>query len=498
MSHTYIACDLGAESGRVILGRLADGRLELEEIHRFANGACRVMGTLRWNVIGIFEELKKGLRKAAACIGSEGTASLSVDSWGVDYVLFREGEPHLGLPYHYRDPRTDASYEEALRRVSAETIFRETGIQFMSINTLYQFIAEAQANPEKLAAAEQFLNIGDYLNYLLSGAARAEESLASTTQIYNPRERGWSRELIERFGLPGRIFPEIVASGTPLGPLQESVEEETGLLRAKVVATCSHDTGCAVAAVPANGDEGDWAYLSSGTWSLLGVELPEPLINEAARAANFTNEAGLGSTTRFLKNTAGLWILQECRRAWAREGREFNYDQLTQFAGDAEPLRAFINPNDPRFLKAGDMPQKIRAFCEETGQVAPHLPGDYVRCILESLALLYRQNLETLRQLTGRPLRTLHIVGGGSKNRLLNQFAADACGLTVVAGPVEATAIGNLLIQALALGHLPSHAALRETVRNSFAVEAFEPSSASGAWEKAYDTFLSFLDPANR
>ncbi len=494
MSHTYIACDLGAESGRVILGRLEDGRLELEEIHRFSNGATRVMGTMRWNVHGIFEELKKGLKKAAALVDADGTASLSVDSWGVDYVLFREGEPQLALPYHYRDPRTDAPYERALKKAGPETIFEQTGIQFMSINTLYQFVADAEKNADALAAADQFLNIGDYLNYLFSGTPRAEESLASTTQIYNPRQRGWSRELINLFDLPGKIFPEIVPSGTPLAPLQPEIEAETGLKNTRVVATCSHDTGCAVAAVPAEDDNGDWAYLSSGTWSLLGVELPEPLINSKVLAANFTNEAGLAGTTRFLKNTAGLWILQECRRAWADAGREFNYDQLTQFAEDAEPLRSIIDPNDPRFLKAGNMLEKVRTFCEETGQVAPHLPGDYVRCILESLALLYRQNLEALRALTGRKLQTLYIVGGGSKNRLLNQFAADASRLTVFAGPVEATAIGNVLIQALALGHLPSHAALRQTVRDSFAVEVFKPVDPAGAWEKAYEAFRT-LNP---
>ncbi len=494
MPHTYIACDLGAESGRVILGHLEAGKLKLEEIHRFSNGVAQVRGTLRWNVQGIFEELKKGLKKAAERVGDSSTASVSVDSWGVDYVLFREDEPQIGLPYHYRDPRTDASFERALKKVPREEIFAQTGIQFMSINTLYQFLDDAENHPEKLAAAERFLNIGDYFNYLFSGVPRAEQSLASTTQMYNPRERAWAGELLRRFGLPERLFPEIVPSGTPLGALSGEVAEETGLRGAKVIATCSHDTGCAVAATPAEEEGEDWAYLSSGTWSLLGVELLEPLIDEKARAANFTNEAGLGGTTRFLQSTAGLWILQECRRAWAEAGREFSYDELTQLAREAAPLRSLIDPNDPRFLKPGDMPGKICAFCEETGQAAPQLPGDYVRCILESLALLYRQNLETLRALTGRKIGTLHIVGGGSKNRLLNQLAADAARVKVVAGPVEATAIGNVLIQALALGHLPSRAALRQTVRDSFEVEVFQAADLAGPWEKAYETFRGFGD----
>ncbi len=484
MSHLYIACDLGAESGRVMMGRLANGKLELEEIHRFPNGAARVFGTLRWNVLHIFEELKTGLRKLAA--RGVRAESLSVDSWGVDYVLFRQDEPQTAHPFHYRDARTDAPYERALRKVTPATIFEHTGIQFMSINTLYQFVADAESRPGAVAAAEQFLNIGDYLNALFCGTPRAEESLASTTQLYNPRTRDWSSELIALFDFPKRIFPPVVPSGTVLGPLLPEVAEETGLQGVQVVATCSHDTACAVAAVPAEGEE--WAYLSSGTWSLLGVELPAPLIDARVLAANFTNEAGFAGTIRFLKNTAGLWILQECRRAWAKEGREFNYDQLTSFAEDAEPLRSMIDPGDARFVKPDDMPAKIRAFCEETGQLVPELPGEYVRCILESLALLYRQTLDELRTLTGRTINTLHIVGGGSKNHLLNQLAANATQCTVVAGPVEATAIGNLLIQAVALGHLDSLAALRATVRRSFPVETFTPASAK-TWQNAYEAF---------
>lgn len=481
----YIACDLGAESGRVILGSLTDGRLILEEVHRFPTGAIKIMGSMRWDLLRIFDELKIGLRKIAD--RKLPVRSLSVDSWGVDYVLFNSKHPMLGLPHHYRDPRTDKIFEPALKDGGRELIFSETGIQFMAINMLYQFIAEVEQNRDLLGIADQFLNIGDYLNYAFSGVARNEESNASTTQIYNPRTRSWSKALIERFAFPAKLFPEVVPSGTVLGRLLPEVQEETNLRDAQVIATCSHDTGAAVAAVPAT--EGDnWAYLSSGTWSLIGVELPQPLINDEALAQNFTNELGFGGTVRFLKNIVGLWILQECRREWVKRGQELSYGQISEAAEDAEPFRSLINPNDARFVKAGGMPEKIQAFCRETSQPAPETPGQYARCIYESLALLYRTMLATLEQLTGRNIKRLHIVGGGSQSRLLNQFAASATKRTVLAGPVEATAIGNLLIQAIALGDIESLTGLRKVVADSFSIQTYEPEEGA-AWDAAYERF---------
>lgn len=480
----YIACDLGAESGRVMLGSLEGGKLDLQEIHRFTNGPARIMGTYRWDTLRMYEELKKGLRKVA----ERGIAarSLSVDSWGVDYVLTRGREPQLGIPFHYRDPRTDSTFEAALKKASPERIFEETGIQFMRFNTLYQLLSDIEQQPELLALANRFVLIGDYFNYLFSGRAVAEESLASTTQIYDTRKREWSREIIRIFGFNEWIFPEIVPSGTILGQLKEEIIEETRLSGAQVVATCSHDTGAAVAAVPAEGD--GWAFLSSGTWSLIGVELPEPLINDAVRQANFTNEAGHGGTTRFLKNISGLWLLQECRRAWANEGTEYSYDELTHLALETEPLRSLVNPNSPKLAKPDQMPRKIREACEETGEHVPATPGQITRCILESLALTYRLAFEQLRELTARSLTRLHIVGGGSQSKLLNQAAADAIGCTVIAGPVEATAIGNLLVQAIAMKDIESMAALRRTVRDSFPVTTYDPHHNQG-WEEAFDRF---------
>lgn len=477
----YIACDLGAESGRVILGTLTDGKLELEEIHRFPTGGVRLRGTLRWDILFIFAQLKEGLTRLAA--RNLPLSSLSVDSWGVDYVYFNASQPMLGLPYHYRDARTEQTYEAALERAGRDHIYAETGIQFMPINTIYQLLADAQGNGDIVGLADQFLNIADYFNYLFSGQAKNEISNASTTQLYNPVRRAWSESLIEKLGLPRRIFPELVASGTRLGPLEPDVRGETGLSGVEVVATCSHDTGAAVAAIPAGPGE-DWAYLSSGTWSLIGLELPEPLINPAVLSHNFTNEAGYGDTTRFLRNIVGLWLLQESRRAWAREGQSLEYAGIMRLAEAAEPFRSLVDPNDPRFVSPAHMPEAIAAFCRETGQPEPTSPGQFARCILESLALSYRTALADLEQATGRTIARLHIVGGGSQSELLNQFAACATGRTVIAGPVEATAIGNLLIQAMALGHLDSLSDLRGIVRNSFPIREYQATD-SAAWQQA-------------
>ena len=483
----YIACDLGAESGRVMLGCLEDGRVTLEEIHRFANGAVSVLGSLRWDVLRIFDELKTGLRKTAA--RGLSMASVSVDSWGVDYVLLNRTHPLLAPPFHYRDARTDETYPRVLKELGAELIFAETGIQFMPINTLYHFVSDVEKSPALLEVADCFLNIGDYFNYLFSGVACVDESNASTTQMYNPKTRAWSQVLIERCGFPAKIFPKIVPSGTVLGPLLPEVAKETALEGVEVVATCSHDTGAAVAAVPARGSD-DWAYLSSGTWSLVGVELPQPLISEEVRRHNFTNEAGYGGTTRFLKNISGLYILQESRKEWTQQGQELEYSTLTFQAREAQAFRSIIRPDAPQFARPGDMPRKIAAFCRDTGQPAPETPGQFARCIFESLALLYQQTLAEIEQLTGRSIARLHIVGGGSQSALLNQFAASATGRDVLAGPVEATAIGNALIQAIALGHLSSLGELRAVVRASFPLQSYHPQDAAH-WQEAFQRFAS-------
>ena len=349
----------------------------------------------------------------------------------------------------------------------------------MPINTIFQLAAES---PERLAAARLLLNIGDGFNYLFSGVARAEQSLASTTQLFNPRTRAWSGPLIKTLGFPAALFPPVVPSGTRLGPLLPELVRETGLSAHEVIATCSHDTGAAVAAVPGAGD--DWAYLSSGTWSLMGMECAEPVVNDASRDLGFTNEIGYGGSVRLLKNIVGLWMVQECRRHWAGAGQEHDYPTLTRMAAGSAPFVSLIDPSDPRFMEPGDMPGKIARFCIETGQPPPADPGAFVRCILESLALVYRRTLAQLEQLSGRQIHRLHVVGGGSRNQLLNQFIAGALGIPVIAGPVEASAAGNILIQAIALGRLPSLAAARDVVRNSTPIEIVKPLSHE-PWELA-------------
>ena len=474
-SSTYLACDLGAESGRVMRGVLAGGKLTLEEIHRFPTGGIVIGDSLRWDLPRILDELRTGIRKAAAQGAIDG---ISTDSWGVDYVLLNSLDPVLSLPYHYRDKRGDTAFQRVFLLVPREQVYRETGIQSMPFNTLFQLQWDTSRRPGLLAQADRFLMMADWFNWAFSGVGVAEESLASTGQLYSPHTRQWSSEIIRKVGLPERLFPQVVPSGTVLGPALP----ELGAGEAKVIATCSHDTGAAVAAVPAEGE--GWAYLSCGTWSLLGVEEPEPNCTAAALAENYTNELGLGGTVRFLKNIVGLWIVQECRRQWAANGQELSYDELTRLASEAKPLVSLIDPTDPRFAAPGDMSQKIAAYCRETRQPVPESVGATVRCALESLAITYRKSIDTLERLTGQKLSRLHIVGGGSKNRLLMQMAADATGRQVIAGPVEATAIGNLLIQALALGKIKDHAELRSIVRNSFPVETFAPKDQA-AWEQA-------------
>ncbi|WP_348543815.1 rhamnulokinase family protein [Chthoniobacter sp.] len=467
----HIACDLGAESGRVMLGTFDGQRLTLEEVHRFPNGPIRVCGSQRWDFLGFYRDILHGLRLVAA--RGLPIASVGVDSWAIDYALLRGHEPLLRAPCHYRDARHEVAFRAVRNPEFERLVFAETGLQFMPINTLYQLLADQKQDAALLDFAERLLLTADWIHYLLCGRAVAEATNASTTQLYDPRTHAWSEKLIAHFGFPRRLFPEIVPPGTVLGPLLPDVMSETGLGAVPVVAGCTHDTAAAVAAVPAQG--GDWAFLSSGTWSLIGVELPAPLINDAVRAANFTNEVGYGGSIRFLKNIIGLWLLQECRRIWARDGHEHDYATLTRLAAEAPPLRSLIQPNDPRFHCPADMPAEIQRYCRETGQPEPQTPGEYARCIFDSLALLYAAKLDEMEQLTGRRVRVLHIVGGGSKNELLNQLAADATKRTVIAGPVEATALGNVLSQMLALRLLPTLEAARAVVRDSFITTHYEP-----------------------
>jgi len=482
MTTHYLACDLGAESGRLMLGSLEDGRLALEELHRFPNGPVKSGASLHWDIPRLFADLKTALKAAAR--RNLPIASISTDSWGLDYMLFAEDGALIPPTFHYRDARAGQGSANMLAKVDWNTIFAETGIQFMALNTLYQLAAESR---ERLQRARHLLLIGDGFNFLLSGEARAEETLASTSQLYNPRTKSWSKRLLAALDLPEKLFPPIVPAGSKLGVLKDDIARETGTInRPQVIAGCSHDTGAAVVAVPASGE--NWAYLSSGTWSLMGVELPAPIVTDACRELNFTNEIGFGGSVRLLKNILGLWLIQECRRDWALAGQQYDYATLTDLAAAAPPFRSLINPADPRFVGPDDMPAKIASFCRETGQPPPANPGATIRCVLESLALLYRSTLLQIEQLIGKKIERLHIVGGGSRNALLNQFTADALQIPVLAGPVEATAAGNILVQAITLAHLPSLAAARAVVRASSELRRFEPADRT-VWNTAFERF---------
>ncbi len=484
----YLAVDLGAESGRVIAGRLADGRIELQELHRFPNGPVEVAGTLRWDVLRLWSEIQDGLAKAADRFGDQ-IISVGVDTWGVDYVLLSATDEILGQPYHYRDARTQGVMEQAFDRVSREEIFSQTGLQFMPFNTLFQLVAAQLTDPELLALADRFLMMPDFFHWLLCGSRVVEFTNATTTQLLHATDRTWATDLLRKFDLPPHIFPEIVQPGTKLGALRPEVAARTGLARIDVVAPATHDTGSAVAAVP-TGQTGraNWAYISSGTWSLIGVEVQDAILTPEALAQNVTNEGGIDGTYRLLKNVMGLWLVQECRRSFERRGRTYDYSGLTAAAADAEPFRSLVDPDHDSFLNPDDMPSALQERCRATGQPVPETDGQLMRCALESLALKYRRVLEGIETLTGEPIETIHVVGGGANNKLLNQFTANACGRPVIAGPVEATALGNVLIQARAAGDIGTLADIRTVVRASSELETFEPADGD-AWRAASARF---------
>ena len=490
----FLAFDLGAESGRAILGRLADGRLSLTEAHRFPNGAVRVPGkagrhSLHWDTLHLWNQIEQGIAAAAR---DRPLAGIGVDTWGVDFGLLNRHGRLIGNPYHYRDDRTDGMLAEAFRRVPRAEIFSQTGIQFLQLNSLYQLLSMAVSGAPELAEVETFLPMPSLFSYWLSGRAVCEFSIATTTQCYNPRLDDWAAPLLAAMDIPPGIFPEIVPTGTVLGPLQPAVAAELGVGPVPIIAPACHDTGSAVAAVPAEG--GDFVWISSGTWSVMGAELAEPVITPESLAYDFTNEGGAGHTFRFCKNIMGLWVLQECRRTWANQGETRSYAEWTEMAAGASPFCAVIDVDDGDFLKPGDMPERIRAFCRRTCQTVPDEKGALVRCILEGIALKYRLLLDRLEEMLGRRLEPIHIVGGGAQSRLLSRFTADATGRTVFTGPVEATAAGNILVQAVALGHLGSLSEARSVVRNSFDVVTFEPGRQDG-WDEAYTRLKALQAP---
>jgi len=467
----YLAVDLGAESGRVMLGALSAGRLALEELHRFPNQPVSLPAGLYWDCYRLFHEIVTGLTTAAQ--RKLKVDGIGVDTWGVDFGLLGPDGGLIDTPRHYRDPRTNGVPEKLFSAVPRADVFAATGIQVMALNSLYQLYSMKLAGSPALEHAERLLFMPDLLSYWLTGVQRSEVTIASTSQFYNPNTRTFDAALLDRLGIPSRILAPLIEPGSRLGPLRAELSEATGLGPVPVFATASHDTASAVAGVPAKGD--DWCYVSSGTWSLMGIETTRPIINERSAELNFTNEAGFGGRTRFLKNIAGLWLLQECRRAWAAQGETFSYQALVSMAEEAGPARGAIDPDD--FLQPGDMPARIAEWCAQHGIPEPRTKGETCRLILESLAQRYNQVLDGLESLSGRKIRTIYIVGGGSRNGLLNQLVANATGRTVVAGPVEATAAGNVVVQAIGAGEIPSLEDGRELVRQSFEIEMYEPTS---------------------
>jgi rhamnulokinase len=467
-----LALDLGASGGRAILGSLDGQRLRLTALHRFPNGPMRILEHLYWDAPGLFREIKTALSRCAARdVVLDG---IGIDTWGVDYGLLSADGALLGLPHHYRDGRTRGMFAKAFHRVPREEIYARTGIQFLEFNTLYQLLAHACGlDCELLDTTATLLLMPDLFRYWLTGSRQSEHTIASTSQLYDVAAGCWDLDLCARLGLPTGCLPPIVPPGTVVSPLATAIQEECGCGPCDVIATASHDTAAAVAAVPACGD--DWAYISSGTWSLVGVELPAPLRTTEALAANVTNEGGVGGTVRLLKNVAGLWLVQECQRAWQQAGQPFSFEQLVALATSTPRGQYFVDPDDECFVEPGDMPRRIQASCAERGQPVPQTPGEIVRCILESLALKYRFVVEQLERLTGRALRVIHVVGGGARNKLLGQLTADVTGRPVIAGPAEATAVGNILVQALAHGRINSLADIRRVVAQSTRLRRYQP-----------------------
>jgi rhamnulokinase len=475
-----VAVDLGAQTGRVAVGVFDGTRLTVDEVHRFANVPVLAGGTLYWDALRLFHDTVDGLRAAA----SRGPVhAIGVDGWGVDFALLDRDGHLVQNPVHHRDARTEGVMERLFHRMPARRLYERTGIQLMPINTVFQLHALSARSDPVLEIAARLLLVPDLVHFWLGGFATTERTNASTTQCFDPRSHDWALDVIEAAGVGSELFPDVVEPGTVLGGLLPEVAEQTGLGGASVVASATHDTASAVVATPLAADA---VYISVGSWSLVGLELPEPLITDAAFDANVTNEGGVGDTTRLLRNVDGLWLLHECRRTWAQQGSPWDYAELVRMAADTPSAGAFIDPNDPRFLGPGDLPERIREYCAETGQPIPDSPAAVVRCLLESLALEHRHAVELLARTAGITPSAVHLVGGGARNAPLCQWTADATGLPVLAGPVEATAIGNILVQAIALGELVSTADARDVVRASFPPEVFEPTGTE-AWDEASD-----------
>lgn len=485
MAKRVLAFDFGASSGRAIIGTLDNGKITLNEVHRFSNDPVTVNGTFYWDVLRLFHEIKQGLLKAKQAGGFD---SIGIDTWGVDFGLLDKDGVLLENPVHYRDKRNIGMVEKAAKYIGKDEMYKLTGIQFMDFNTAFQLLSIKENRPELLARAQSLLFMPDLFAYFLTGNKVSEYSIATTSQLVDINTRDWSKEMLEKLGLPEKIFNRIVPSGSVTGYLSDEICEELGLEKVPVIAVCGHDTQSAVTAVPS--EKEDFAFISSGTWSLFGTETKKPIVNELSYSFNVTNEGGFGYSTAFLKNICGLWLIQESRRQWIREGKEYSYAELEKAALREKPFARFIDPDAPEFAVPGNLPARITEYCRRTGQSVPENEGQTVRCIYESLALRYRAVLEGIEKCTGKNYDSLNVVGGGTKDTLLCKMTADACNITVYAGPIEATVMGNVAVQLISGGDIADVIEARRIIANSGQLKCYSPENTA-AWNEAYEKFKS-------
>lgn len=487
MTKRVLAFDFGASSGRAIIGCFDGDKITLEEVHRFSNDPVSVGGTVYWDVLRLFYEIKQGIIKAKIAGGFD---SIGIDTWGVDFGLIDSEGKLMENPVHYRDARTAGLVDEAFKTMPKEKLYGITGIQFMELNTLFQLIALKKYRPWMLERADKMLFMPDLFGYMLTGKMCAEYSIASTSQLIDLDKRTWSKEILDAFGIKESVFAPLVQPGTVLGELSKEICEECGVNPVPVISVCGHDTQSAITSVPC--EDGDFAFLSSGTWSLFGTELDKPIVNETSMNINITNEGGFDGSTGFLKNIIGLWLIQESRRQWKREGKEYSYADLEKLALAAEPFKCFIDPDAPEFVPHGNIPERVREFCRKTGQYVPETVGEIMRCIYESLAMKYRLTFEKLRECTERDYPVIHVIGGGTKDGLLCQMTANSCDRTVKAGPIEATVMGNVAVQLMSDGSVKNIGQARKIVADSSELKTFEPKDTD-KWAKAYEDFLKII-----
>lgn len=487
MTKRVLAFDFGASSGRAIIGCFDGDKITLEEVHRFSNDPVSVGGTVYWDVLRLFYEIKQGIIKAKIAGGFD---SIGIDTWGVDFGLIDSEGKLMENPVHYRDARTAGLVDEAFKTMPKEKLYGITGIQFMELNTLFQLISLKKYRPWMLERADKMLFMPDLFGYMLTGKMCAEYSIASTSQLIDLDKRTWSKEILDAFGIKESVFAPLVQPGTVLGELSKEVCEECGVDPVPVISVCGHDTQSAITSVPC--EDGDFAFLSSGTWSLFGTELDKPIVNETSMNINITNEGGFDGSTGFLKNIIGLWLIQESRRQWKREGKEYSYADLEKLALAAEPFKCFIDPDAPEFVPHGNIPERVREFCRKTGQYVPETVGEIMRCIYESLAMKYRLTFEKLRECTERDYPVIHVIGGGTKDGLLCQMTANSCDRTVKAGPIEATVMGNVAVQLMSDGSVKNIGQARKIVAESSELKTFEPKDTD-KWAGAYEDFLKVV-----